>query len=317
MTPVRPCLLPGEFAAGYLGRVVSINGWRNADEAISALTTWANTIDRSQTDAPAIAVLARVAGCDTATFVARHTLLPLTLRLGLDAHDVASETVDRRAALELALSGGGHENLFLCASCCAEHLHVYGTPFWRREHQIPGASWCQIHGLPLIDSIDRKAYLTSPGWFNTYTPATRDHILESQKACDAIQRYVDICTRLLSHSVSLDAQEVSRLARARALELGLRTEPNERNGEPLSDFLQRQYRNCWPHDPRNNPFGHGCRFRKTLVDAIVYGRSCNLPVTAYVAAFAAMYPSADSAFDALVAVGKSDEAGHVPNQAAA
>jgi hypothetical protein len=170
MTPVRPSLLPGEIGAGYLGRATRINGWRKAEDALPEFSDWARSIDPSLTDAPAIAVLARMAGYDMATFIERHTLLPLTLRLGLDALVAASETTDPRSAVDLVVTGGGNQSLFLCSACVAEQAARYGTPYWRREHQIPGFTWCPAHGLPLIDSIDRGAYLTSPGGYSTYTP---------------------------------------------------------------------------------------------------------------------------------------------------
>jgi len=317
MTPVRPSLLPGEIGAGYLGRATRINGWRKAEDALPEFSAWASSIDPSLTDAPAIAVLARLAGCDMATFIERHTLLPLTLRLGLDALVAASETTDPRSAVDLVVTGGGNQSLFLCSACVAEQAERYGTPYWRREHQIPGFTWCPAHGLPLLDCIDRKAYLTSPGGYSNYTPSIRDYVLDAQRACEAITRYVDICMRLLDSSVSLDAQEVSRTARERALELGLRTAINERHGEPLSKLLDRQYDRLWSHNPWSDPFHAGQRSCRATIDAIVYGRSCNLPVTAYVAAFAAMYPTADSALEALLAGSKRDKAGRDQGRAAA
>jgi hypothetical protein len=42
--------------------------------------------------------------------------------------------------------------LRFCLTCRAEMLERYGELYWRRDHQLPSALLCPIHGTPLADS---------------------------------------------------------------------------------------------------------------------------------------------------------------------
>ena len=316
MPPLRPSVYPGEIASGYLGRVSRMNGWRKTEQALPELTAWARRHDPSLTGAPPIKVLATVAGYDTATFIERHTLLPLTLGLGLDAMH-ASETVDRRRALDLVLSGGGQQSLNLCRACIEEQNGSDVGPYWRREHQIPGLHGCTTHGQQLLYSHCDASHLESPASYRSYPAPIHEEVFRAQSECEAIHRYVEICMRLLEFFVPLDAKEVSRTARARALELGVRAETEEGCGEPLSQFLKRHYVQSWLCSVWGTAFKPQPHIRAPKVDLIISGGSCNLPATAYAAVFAAMYPAADSAVEALLSRSKQDEPVRATSRAAA
>lgn len=316
MPPLRPSVYPGEIASGYLGRVSRMNGWRKTEQALPELTAWAKRVDPSLAGAPPIKVLATVAGYDTATFIERHTLLPLTLGLGLDAVH-ASETVDRRRALDLVLSGGGQQSLNLCRACIEEQNGSDVGPYWRREHQIPGLHWCTTHGQQLLYSHCDDSRLESPAIYRSYLAPIPEEVFRAHWACEAIHRYVGICMQLLEFFVPLDAKEVSRTARARALELGVRAETEEGCGEPLSQFLKRHYVQSWLCSVWGTAFKPQPHIRSPKIDLIVSGGSCNLPVTAYAAVFAAMYPTADAAVEALLSRSKQVAPDRAAGRAAA
>lgn len=314
--PVRPVLCPDEYALGYLGRVSSINGWSKTEQVLSDLTGWVRRVDSSLTDAPPIQVLATAAGYDASTFIKGHTLLPLTLELGRDVVR-SSETNDSRIGRDLMLRGGGSGDLALCPACLDEHIESDTAPYWRRAHQIPGLHWCLTHGEQLIYSYRENSYLTSPAIYRKYPPPIHEAAFRAQWECQAIHRYAEICVRLLEYFVPLNPRHVIRTARARALQLGLRTETKDRSAEPLREFLRRRLPASWLTSLYGSAFHPNPSARTPRLDLIISGERCRLPVTAYAAVFAAMYPTVEAAMEALFPISERDASAHQGDRAAA
>lgn len=311
MTPVRPSLLPDEMASGYFGRVMSINGWKKAGDALSQLTAWAKRIDPSQINHSPLRVLAMVAECDLETFVMRHTLLPLTVDLEINPLRVA-EALNHPLASDLVRFAGGRNSAFFCEACVEEDIHAVNELYWRREHQIPGLVYCRTHGEPLIKSHE---YTSSPEVARRNRSEDRDVgpiSWDSLRAFPATRRYIEICVWFLNNDISLDAQEVSRTARERAVEIRVQPDYQVYSARSLTAFLRRHFDYDWLHGRWGAVYNRRVSTHVSLRGEIISGALCRLPVTTYLVVFAAMYPSTASAIEALVR--KSDQ--DSPNVAA-
>ncbi len=90
---------------------------------------------------------------DASTIARQRTIFPLLLLFR-----TPDEKGSVLAAMRSPRIGGAKSRLGLpasrmgsfcplkaCLACMSEDQSVYGTPFWRRAHQIPGAFFCLIH----------------------------------------------------------------------------------------------------------------------------------------------------------------------------
>ena len=73
MSCLRPALLPDEFALGYQGRVMRLNGWLLAKDAMAHVAKWAVASSQAESNCAPIEYLAYVAGIPIADFVRHHT----------------------------------------------------------------------------------------------------------------------------------------------------------------------------------------------------------------------------------------------------
>ena len=80
---LRPALLPDEFALGYQGRVMRLNGWILAKDAMAHMAKWAVASSQAESSCAPVEYLAYVAGIPIADFVRHHTLFPYVRAFGV------------------------------------------------------------------------------------------------------------------------------------------------------------------------------------------------------------------------------------------
>lgn len=299
MTPVRPTLLPDELASSYEGRVIQRNGWSNRQDAHRAIMTWAGYADASIRETSVAELLAAVAGHTTEAFVRWHTTVPLRRAILINASGLPHGSIAERTVLRFWGMQSLRLGAYFCTSCLEEDFIEIGTPYWRRGHQMPGLYWCQEHGCSLSLTPRPRAFWQSPTEFIATRRELSSGWIEELRGCDAIVRFLDICSGLASSSTSLDKLEVSRVARERAAELGINTRHDAKGQEYLSDLLRRSYNRAWLDAVipgiLDRPQG---KYWYPVDGALALNR-LSVSVEVFAATFALMYDSADQALAAL------------------
>lgn len=299
MNILRPSLLPDELASSYEGRVIQCNGWSNRQDAYRAIKAWAGYADASIRETSVAELLAAVAGHATEDFVRWHTTVPLRRAISINASGLPHGSIAERTVLRSCGMRSMRFGAYFCTSCLEEDVVELGTPYWRRGHQLPGLYWCQKHGCSLSLTLKRHAFWQSPTEFVAIRRELTSSWIEELRGCEAIVRFLDICSGLASSSTSLEKIEVSRVARERAAELGINTRRNAKGQELLSDLLRRSYNRAWLGAVipgiLDQPQGKYCY----PVDAAFALNRFSVSVEVFAATFALMYESADKALAAL------------------
>ena len=300
MTLLRLSPMPDELATGYKGRLFRHNGWTDAKEAMRTLLAWAGNKSGTLREVSTVELLARAAGKEVGQFVRDHTLVPLrravtTTALGVPHGSEARTSLLCTLAMR-SLRSGAH----FCVECVKEDYGFHGMPYWRREHQLPGRYWCLKHGCPLSHTSAHDAYSRSPTDFIAMHQVVSEPWLRGLQQSRPIERFLAICSDLLSSRHALDERLVSRTARARAAELGLHTGRGTIRRPLVSDRVKRQFDRVWLNSivPGLIDCPHGTYWLP--VDAAVFGKRAGVSAIVYSLVFAALYESADAAIRAML-----------------
>lgn len=300
MTLLRPSPMPDELATGYEGRLFRHNGWADAKVAMRTLLAWTDNKTATRREVSTVELLARAAGKEVGQFVRDHTLVPLgravtTTASGIPHGGEARTSLLRTVAMR-RLRPGAH----FCVECVKEDYGFHGMPYWRREHQLPGRYWCLKHGCPLSHTNAHDAYLRSPTDFIEMHQVVSEPWLHGLKQSRPIERFLAICSDLLSSRHPLDELHVSRAARTRAAELGLHTGRGTIRRPLVSDRVKRQFDRVWLNSivPGLIDCPDGTYWLP--VDASVFGKRAGVSAIAYSLVFAALYESADAAIHAML-----------------
>ena len=161
---VIPAPLPEELDRGYLGAVLQINGLRalTMKDAAREIRKYCCAPDSGSVDTT-LQLLAGLAGCTLSDLVAQHSLLPwrqifirgaTRSKRGGEPNRIAAD------AVKLLRPGAA-----FCPACAAEDVGFHGRAYWRRGHQLPGATACDVHDVSLIRVENDEAFLKSPSAF--------------------------------------------------------------------------------------------------------------------------------------------------------
>lgn len=299
MTLLRLSPMPDEFVAGYQGRLLRHNGWTDVNAAMAALLSCAGHEPVARRATSTVELLARAAGRELGQFVRDHTLIPLARAViattpGVPHGSEAQPSLLRTVAMR-SLRPGTH----FCMACVKEDYEFHGMPYWRREHQLPGRYWCPKHGCPLSHAFAQNAYLRSPTDFITMHQVVSEPWLNQLKQNRPIERFLAICSDLLSSRYPLVERNVARIARARAAEIGLHTGRGAIRKPLVSERIKGQFDRLWLMSVLPGladwPDGQYCR----SVDGVALGKRMNVSAIAYALVFAVLYESADVAIHAM------------------
>jgi hypothetical protein len=300
MNLVRPLPLPDEFALGYEGRVLSWNGWGDRKQAIQRLLEWSGNCGSSLRDVSAVELLARVSGLETSVFVRNHTALPLRRAVTSYSPETKHGSENHIALLWTMALRETRPNAYFCEQCLHEDITSYGSAYWRREHQLPGMFCCSKHGAALSFVDSRKAFQAVPTDFLNRRATVSQPWLASLKGNDAIQRFHAICADLLARFSPLREASVSKIARARACELGLHVGRGVVRHQLLSDVIKQRFDAAWLDSVipglRARPAGEYWH----AVDAAFLGKQAGVASTVYALAFSVLYEFADEAINSMV-----------------
>ena len=297
---IRPVPLPDELAEGYKGRVMRWNGIADPTKAMQLLLAWSGNAGASRRKVSSVELLARAAGIDTQQFVRIHTTLPLRRAVVTEWLEVPHGSPDHESLLWTIALRESRPGAYFCIQCVEEDFGFHGTPYWRREHQLPGHYCCEKHKVPLR-FVDRPcAFLSSPTAYLDAHHAIAERWSAQIQASGPIQRFLAITSDLLARAKPLDERDVSRAAGVRARELGMHTGRGAVRRDLVSDLIKKQFDSDWLASVvpglADQPQGQFWQ----PVDAAVNGKRVGIGSTVYALVFAALFESADAAVNAMV-----------------
>lgn len=299
MTPIRPVALPDEIAHGYKGRIIRHNGWSDEKEAMHALLEWCGRVGASRRQVSAVEILAKVAGIELTQFVRDHTMIPLRRAILPYAEVVPHGSTKKGSVLWTMAMREIRPGAYFCSMCLDEDQELHGTPYWRREHQLPGLFWCTKHGCPLNHVESRSAFSLSP------TDFTDGQLIDANwtqvlQVSEPVQRFLTVLSDLLASHQPIDEKFVSVCARERAMQMDLHTGRGLVRKRLLSDLIKSEYEKTWLDslvpgltDQASGHYWHP-------VDGATLGKRAGVSAVVYALAFAVMYKSADDATNAIV-----------------
>lgn len=297
----RPEVLPEEFAPGYKGRVMAFNGMMDPKLAMNTLMDWSGNAGLSRRSFSTVELLAAVAGIDVAQFVCAHTALPLRRAVVASLPEVEHGCTSQRSLLWSMALRETRPGAYLCTQCIEEDLDFHGMPYWRREHQMPGLYSCTKHRTPLGYVETSNPYLLPPSaFYGHHNPV--DHLWVSKlQQSETVQRFLAITSDLIARPRPLDERDVSRAAKARAVELGLHTGRGVVEHQLVSDLIKARFDTAWLASVVpglvEKPIGEFW----TPVDGALSGKRIGVSSTVYAIVFATLFESADEAINAMVA----------------
>lgn len=297
----RPEVLPEEFAPGYKGRVMAFNGMMDPKLAMNTLMDWSGNAGSSRRSFSTVELLATVAGIDVAQFVCAHTTLPLRRAVVASLPEVEHGCTSQRSLLWSMALRETRPGAYLCTQCIEEDLDFHGMPYWRREHQMPGLYSCIKHRLPLGYVETSNPYLLPPSaFYEHHHPVDHNWVSKLQQS-ETVQRFLAITSDLLARPRPLDERDVSRAAKARAVELGLHTGRGVVEHQLVSDLIKARFDTAWLASVVpglvEKPIGEFW----TPVDGALSGKRIGVSSTVYAIVFATLFESADEAINAMVA----------------
>lgn len=297
---IRPDVLPEEYAPGYKGRVMGFNRMTDPKVAMQALMEWSGNAGTSRRDFSTVELLAKVAGIEAAQFVRAHTALPLRRAVVATLPEVEHGCPSQRSLLWSLALRGTRPGAYLCTHCVLEDLDFHGTPYWRREHQLPGLYCCTKHSLPLGYVENANAFLFPPSAFHEHHHPVDHRWVRKLDRSETVQRFLSITSDLLARSRPLDERDVSRAAKARATELGMHTGRGAVEHVLVSDLIKERFDSAWLASVVpglvEKPVGEFW----SSVDGALSGKRMGISSTIYAIVFAALFESPDKAINAML-----------------
>jgi hypothetical protein len=308
---MRPVPLPDELGAGYLGRFMLYNGIGEARTAVMMMMRSSSrqphgSIGHSYCPARIVTLLAEMAGSETEDFVRDHTTLAMRCMrepaLGTawpNTSAAARNHINWSSAMRPTRIGA-----YFCAGCVHEDIDVHGMSFWRREQQLPGLYWCAKHDQTLRKVTAIDAFFNSPSRFIDDYEGVDKVWVGRVRRNPSVDRFSAISSALLSRKQPLDEGVISRVARARAIELGLITHASAVAVYQVSEFVRRRFDTEWLSlvVPETADSAHAAFCPQ--IDPAVSGHPSRLPLNSYALVFAALFEDSDSAITALLNSGQ-------------
>lgn len=307
----KPVPLPDEIGSGYLGRFMLYNGISEARTAVMMLLKSSSRkppgpIGDSYCPARIVTLLAEMAGSETEDFVRDHTTLSMRCMrepaLGTAWQRTAGAErnyINWSSAMRPTRIGA-----YFCAGCVHEDIDGHGMSFWRREQQLPGLYWCAKHDQTLRKVTTTDAFFNFPSKFiEDYESVDKVWVGRLRRNL-SISRFLSISSALLSRKQPMDEGVISRLARARAIELGLITHASAVATNQVSELIRRRFDAEWLSliVPEMAESAHSAFCPE--IDPAVSGHPSRLPLNSYALVFAALFEDSDSAIIALLNSGQ-------------
>lgn len=298
---IRLEVLPEEYALGYQGRLMRINGIETSGFSVESFNQWPDYTGMPLINLSVIEFLAQIADMDGTQFLREHTLVPLRRAFVTLSSDNEGEKRDSRVASKTIQLRRTRPNAFLCTKCIEEDFECIGITYWRREHQLPGRYCCPSHGLPLGSVKAHDAFRKPPSTFHQNHHVPNPHWVKKLNASEPIQRFLAINTAVLTRSRRLNHVVLSSILEAQSRKFGLNTGHGSDKDGLLSEYVKKIFDPKWLAEvlPRHKGLRPG--YLWPPVDRALGPESARVRWAVYAILFAVLFESVDEAIDLIFA----------------
>jgi hypothetical protein len=289
---------PDELALGYEGRTAAFNGFRSLSDLHQAMAARLGIEDTGRRSLTRVDLLAQASGIDVPGFVVRHTTLPIRRAVTSFRPDLQHGSGDGIALLWRSALQTARPGAYACPACVEEDLDFHGFSYWRRVHQIPGLHFCQKHPKQALYFVrESHAFRMAPSVAVALGTAPDSAWLKNIRQSEAVARFTEICSELLSMDRPAAASEMAKLVKEKCRAKGLNTHRRPTKAL-LSDHVLRSFPSNWLATvyPALCDKPPGSLFPR--IDALPYSLAAPSSPTAYILAAASLWEDTD---DALIA----------------
>lgn len=206
--------LPDEFCRGHIGRLRSINGWRDYATTIQFLRS--RDVDEAATDAhtSVVEAIALASGLTLDDYVRLHTMLPF--RSFVRASTSEEQPWGAKRLRLLGAVSTRSASLF-CPHCVETDLATRRYSYWRRAHQLPGMDTCPTHQTRLMFVDGWQAFDRRPDyWLSNNLSKTRPPFGDPK--CPFVSRFQRFALRILNNEIPSDTKSFRDALYARVRE---------------------------------------------------------------------------------------------------
>ena len=288
-----------EFAPGYLGRVLQINGLNRKDR-VGAIAFLRSAVEMPLAlDLPVVEFMAHFAGVPFDSFLCGHTTLPLRRAIVRDPNALSFRICPRKER-DLGMAGL-RPGAYLCECCVEEDIEFHGHSYWRREHQLPGLFWCPKHLRPLRVSEDDRAFLYAPAAMARGARILDAQWVEQIRSHGVINRFASVVSEIATARQSLPEYKVAQALRPLLEAHGIHAGWGPVVRPLLSEVMRNGLDERWlgrvipglPEQSRGVPW--------RPVDGASSGIALFITPVVYLLAFSMVHRSVDEAVHALLA----------------
>jgi hypothetical protein len=285
---VAPRLLPDEWAIGYWGRVLLLNGL-DGDASAKDKQDFGRQLCRERgidlrSGERDLEVISRVAQISVAQLLRGHTLVPFNRAV---SGAVDGDWLDDQHPFRLRSSGitMGHRTGFgaLCPRCVEEDRVFWGFSYWRRSHQVHGIVFCEKHGCALRRA--NKGLISQPlPDQESVRPLAREEYELARDAAENpwVRRYAEVSVELLNRQRPLSRLHLLHALAKRARDAGVGLDSEL----ALSDLAERRLPADWMK-----------RFATpSVLNDVLVRFNCTATTSDYALAMVLLYESTDEAF---------------------
>lgn len=264
MTLVR--IQDGELARGYFARLGRVNDG-TTDRQLSARLRRSVGLDDRDASKTLVELIGRANQMSVSDLVSRHSMVPFIF------HTARSKAGYKCCAWSdrvLRLYGLMHSTRWgmLCETCVRSDLER-GYSYWRRDHQLPGATTCGFHARPLmrVDDVEAFALLPTDALKGTGSVMQLKHSHNS-RADHWVSRYLDFASHFMQQPTPTKESVYISAVGKRAVERGYCRDPRWPS-RLISDDIVDVYPTDWLADilPRVSEKIQGAYF--TPLDASI------------------------------------------------
>jgi hypothetical protein len=237
-----PELMPDEYILGYLGRIGTLNGFRNEREIRAALRKQHNQ-NRPGTKGTLLEFLSEISRLDTYNFAQHHTLFPAFRAVASYLHEHNHGDPRDFGLLSAHAPRLMRNDIQLCAECVNEDMDYCGFSFWRRSHQLPGVDWCPKHATPLYQVEKKIGFFIAPSAAIELAFDSNSYV-EALENNPIVSRFIQLMLYILDFPRPISPSAIAPYLSKKNKSAGLRTD-QQGNNSLISDLALNQLPQEW------------------------------------------------------------------------
>lgn len=297
---IRLSPMPQELDRAYLGRIKRSNGFETDKEAIKKIARHFGLDGVSHKERSCLELLGLVAGQSIESFAGSHSTVPVRRAITSFFPELAHGSLERRSLLRFSGTALARPGAYFCADCTRADILFHGISYWRRDLQLPGRLWCQLHDTPLFYVEDDDAFSKAPSTLLDSAEQVPIAWVDEAKDNEYVKRYLDIVAGLLTCPRPIDARAATYALRQRSVDRDLQRCDGPVKKALLSDLMIESFPRLWLASIFPTLLEKSHKELLRTVDGVLFKSTSASSVWPYILAASVLFDSADSALNALL-----------------